>query len=379
MGGFKGTITNVVRDPSKAGGGMAAVAVPLHLALLERGVDARLICGQPPDEPVPSILLGSQNPLWGIGPPAPLVPVQSPPDIVHIHGIWTPFEWRVQRQARKRRARIIVSPHGALAPWALAHRRLKKWVAWNLYQRRSIQAADLIIASSRLEHSQLRHLGVASPIAIIPNGVNEPDSGFIEVAEAKRTKVILFLARLSPAKGVSDLLEAWLSVEDRRGYELHIHGFGEPSYRRFLERRIRQLGMGTHVKLLGPIYGREKWQKLRSCSAYVLPSYTESFGITVVEALLSGLPVITTTSTPWSCISGERLGWVVENDIGQLGQALQAALTLTQSELCAMARRARDYALRNFAWSVIADQYMQTYNWISSPSLPKPEWISIAQ
>ena len=97
--------------------------------------------------------------------------------------------------------------------------------------------------------------------------------------------------------------------------------------------------MGDHVKLGDPLYGDEKWRKLQQSSIYVLPSYSENFGITVAEALLSGLPVITSRATPWSELSSRGLGWIVDNDVTQLRDALDLAVSTDASRLRSHQRR----------------------------------------
>ncbi|WP_145984293.1 glycosyltransferase [Bradyrhizobium nitroreducens] len=350
---------------------MAAVAVPLHHALLDLRANSRLICGLPPEECMDDVSVAGPT-----GRGLRLLPKELLSGLVHIHGLWTPFEWRAQRRARENRALLVISPHGALAPWALAHKRFKKLVAWALYQRRIVQRADLLIANSELEHDQLRQLGLRPPVAVIPNGVDVRRLPLTEVVGAKRGKIVLFLARLSPTKGISDLLEAWRGLEDRKGYELHIHGFGDASYRGSLERHIQECGLVGCVKLLGPLYREEKWEKFCSSSIYALPSYGESFALTIVEALSAGLPVVTTNATPWSHLAEMGLGWVVENDVGQLRQALREALSLTPCQLKSIEKQAKRYA-GNFSWSKIADRYLGTYHWLCDRGMPTPDWISV--
>lgn len=368
-----GAITGVVRNASKSGGGMAAVALSLHHALLAQQVDARLVCGLAPEQDAEHVYVARQ-----IGGATGVLPKQLLRGVIHVHGLWTPFEYFAQVQARRSRALLVISPHGALSPRALDHKRLKKRMAWTLYQRSIVQRAHLLIANSEQEHDHLRRSGLTPPIAIIPNGVEGPKMPVMSSAgvNAERKKIVLFLARLCPTKGIPDLLEAWRGLEDCRGYELHIHGFGEPAYRAHLELRIRQLGLRGDVKLLGPLYDREKWDKLHTSSIYVLPSYTESFGITIAEALSAGLPVITTSATPWAHLAEENLGWIVKNDIGQLRQALREALSLSPFQLKAMANAARRYALQ-FSWPDIAGRYLRTYEWLRDQAASRPEWVGL--
>jgi glycosyltransferase involved in cell wall biosynthesis len=365
-------VTTVVCDASRSGAGMASVALTVH-RLLEGRLDADIVVGLAPEQPVRNLHVVGVN---GSGFRA--LPRNSMHDVVHIHGLWTPFEWRAYREGKMRGARLVISPHGSLEPWALAHKRVKKLAAWTLYQKRILQQSDLLVASTNLERDNFRDLGLTAPIAVIPVGVDTSDrpADLFEPDMSDREKIVLFLARLSPKKGIPDLLEAW-SMIDRYGYELHIHGYGSDSYRTYLENRISALKIGHHVKLCGPLYGEEKWRKLQKSSIYVLPSYSENFGITITEALLSGLPVITSRATPWAELPSRGLGWIVDNDVAQLRDALHLAVSMDVARLRSIRNEARDYA-QKYLWPPIADRYVDTYKWVTELGAPKPDWVSLA-
>jgi len=376
MARIAGATTNVVRDASKTGGGMASVALPLHDALLDRHLDAHIICGLLPEREVRKLHVAGPT-----GDGFRKLSKESMSGLVHIHGLWTPFTWRAHRRARRSGARLIVSPHGSLEPWAFKNKRTKKLAAWWLYQRNILERAELVVVNSDRERDQLRRLGLTSPVAVIAHGVDvraRPED-MLGSPRRDRERVVLFFARLSPKKGIPDLLQAWHSLKDRRGYELHIHGYGEATYLNFVKGLIDELGLGRHVKLLGGLFGAEKWRKFQASSIYVLPSYSENFGITVAEALMSGLPVITTRATPWTQLATKRLGWIVDNDVDQLSLALTEALALNPDQLGTIGERAKCYARQNFSWPQIADQYVTTYEWVRNPALPKPDWISLGR
>jgi glycosyltransferase involved in cell wall biosynthesis len=370
----RGAITTVVCDAGKSGAGIASVALNVHRLLSDR-LDADIVAGIAPEHPVSNLhVVGVSGRGFGE------VPRGSMHGVVHIHGLWTPFEWRAYREARARGASVVISPHGALEPWAIRHKRLKKLAAWWLYQRNILQQADLLMASSDIERDNFRKLGLTAPIAVVPVGVDTSDrpQDQPETNMLDREKIVLFLARLSPKKGIPDLLQAWHQMIDRHGYELHIHGYGPASYRSQLEAQISALKLGNHVKLGDPLYGAEKWRKLQRSSIYVLPSYSENFGITVAEALLSGLPVITSRATPWSELPSKGLGWIVDNDVAQLRDALELALSTDATRLRSIRAKARDYA-QQFMWPPIAERYVAAYKWLSEPRTAKPDWVALAK
>ena len=362
-------ITTVVRDASHLGGGMANVANPLHGLLRAAGLDAHFVSGNAADGVTDeSYSVGMSGYGFHLLPPGVMA------SVVHIHGLWTPFEYRAFREAKRRRAVVVMSPHGTLEPLAFAHKRFKKCIAWWLYQKRILQAADLLVVNSPQEAASLRDLGLKLPIAIIPNGVDLRGLS-LELAADEREKTILFFSRIDPIKGIPDLLAAWQSLSDHKGYRLHICGHGEAAYVAGIQKQITSLGL-TNVALLPAVFGADRWDVFARASIYVLPSYSENFGITVAEALSAGVPVITTRATPWSSLAGEGVGWIVGNDVSELASALSAAMNVEPAALSQMRQKAMAYAGQRFGWDAIARQYIETYNWIAAPEKAVPSWVS---
>ncbi|TBF97696.1 glycosyltransferase [Rhizobium leguminosarum] len=367
------SITTMVRDAGRLGGGMADVALNVHSRLAALSVRGHFVCGIEPDHVVENVFLAGRN-----GEAFSSLAAGAFGQIAHIHGIWTAFEWRAYRAARKRGAKVAISPHGALEPWALNHKWLKKRLAWWAYQHSMITNADLLIVNSEQELGHLRALGFRGAIAVIANGVDiDTTSAGYGAEEGLREKVVLFLSRLTAKKGILDLLDAWHRLADKNGYSLHIRGFGESEYENILRRRIDELGEGPTVKLLPAVFGAEKWEAYRRASAYVLPSYSENFGITVAEAMIGGLPVITTKATPWSAVEPERLGWIVDNDVEQLQACLQTVVYMDSDALRDIGERARQFAYERFMWPRIIEKYIATYAWLGEPGDSPPPWVNI--
>lgn len=361
-------IVTAVRDASRHGGGMLNVAYPLHEQLQRLGNNCAFISGKPLElRPETSHCVGVR------GQNFPNLPAELMTSIVHIHGIWTMFEYRAFKEARRRGASILMSPHGALESWPFNHKRTKKRLAWWLYQKRTLQSADLIVVNSPQERQRLRELGLTRPIATIPNGVDL--QGYpARASDDERERIVLFFSRIDRKKGLPDLIDAWCALDDRKGYRLHIHGYGEEAYIENIRRRIAAAGTGD-IALLPPVFGPARWDVFARASVYILPSYSENFGITVAEALAAGLPVITTRATPWGDLANGDLGWIVDNDVPQLRDALQAAINLDPVRLSTMRDRARRYATQRFGWEAIAQKYAETYRWLCEPSMPMPPWI----
>lgn len=349
---------------------MTNVALPLHRRLHHAGAIAHLVSGNMPASAAADNFVVGLN---GRGFRELRPDIMS--SVVHIHGLWTPFEWQAVRESRRRGALIVMSPHGSLEPWAFDHKRTKKRIAWWLYQKHILQMADLLLVNSDQEARRLRELGLVPPVAVIPNGV-DLEGIPTDLATREREKTILFFSRIDPKKGVPDLIDAWRSLTAHHGHSLKICGHGDAAYMAEIRARIEQTGL-ANVSLVAPVFGSERWTLFSRASIYVLPSYSENFGITVAEALIAGLPVITTKSTPWGALATEGIGWIVGNDVAELASALRSAIELDSAALQRMRQKAMSYADQKFSWDAIALQYVDTYNWIASPGTTRPPWVSL--
>ena len=102
-------------------------------------------------------------------------------------------------------------------------------------------------------------------------------------------------------------------------------------------------------------------------TAFVLPTYSENFGNAVAEAMIRGLPVITTTGTPWSVIANRGIGWYIEPREEPLQQALEQLVRTSPERLAEMGSLARDYAQNNLVISAVRPRLLDMYTRILKP------------
>lgn len=282
--------------------------------------------------------------------------------LVHDHGQWLPINHASAVLARQRRLPRIVSPRGMLSPWTRNHRGWKKRAAWWLYAHRDITQTQVVHATSELEARELRALGITQPIALIPNGV-ELARTLPAASSPPQRPYLLFLGRVHRKKGIRELLRVWQSLEPGE-WELVIAGPDE-------ERILSRSSLPGQVRYVGRVEGEAKHQLMQQASLFVLPSYSENFGVAVAESLIAGVPVIATHGTPWQQLAAHNCGWWIPMNEDCLRETLGAAMATPQDQLRAMGRRGRDFATRSFSWPRIAEQMAHVYLWMVG-SGPQP-------
>lgn len=326
-------------------------------------------------------------------------PTGSPPDLVHVHGLWSPFLHRVATWARRRDVPVIVSPQGMLTPWSLAQKRLKKRLALAVYQRRDLDTAAAIHATADAEVEDVRRLGLRQPVVVAPFGIAIPDPAAAPPrwSAAGGRPVALFVSRIHPKKGLVNLLEAWARLRaepgagrrDRPPWCLLVAGPDEAGHKAELlalaaarglaveDRPIRGTGpldTAADVVFTGPVFGAEKTALYQRSDVFVLPTHSENFGVVVLEALACGLPVLTTKGAPWGDLedvrrpgrsgAGARAGWWIDVGVDPLVATLRQVMLAGDEELRQIGDNARWFATERYSWSAAAGTMREAYEWL---------------
>jgi glycosyltransferase involved in cell wall biosynthesis len=283
------------------------------------------------------------------------------PCIAHDHGIWLPTNVLAARVARRAQVPFVVSPHGMLEPWSLGRRALKKRLAWHAYQRPLLRSAVAFHATSEDELRSLRTLGFGQPIAVIPHGVDAPPRPLARPTGETRTA--LFLGRLHPVKGIETLLRAWAALRPS-GWRLIVAGPDQGGFGPRMRALSGALGLGGCVTFPGEVDDAGKWTLFERADLFVLPSHTENFGMVVGEALLAGLPVVTTEHTPWRWIESDSCGWCVAPRLEAITAALRDSTSRSPADLAAMGERGRQAAQQRCSWPIAARAMAAFYAWL---------------
>ncbi len=301
-------------------------------------------------------------------------------DLVHAHGIWKYPSIAALRWARRGRRPYIVSPHGMLDSWALAQSPWRKRAAGALYENHHLEGAACLHALTRAEARSMRSYGLKNPVCVIPNGVQIP----AQAAPARPTwgetvaaeeRVLLYLGRLHPKKGLTALLVAWSQLRldsAARFWKLVIAGGDEQGHCEWLRRLCGVLGIAGTVVFAGPQYGADKAASFARASAFVLPSQSEGLPMAVLEAWAGALPVLMTPecNLPEGFEAGAAIPIAAPGPV-EIRNALERLFRTPLARLGTMGARGRELARQKFSWDSAAREMKLVYEWaLGSGEMP---------
>jgi glycosyltransferase involved in cell wall biosynthesis len=356
---------------SQQGGGVSYAVNALSRSLPASSVDVSLFGGLPTRGPSGFAFMPGMLPAMHA----------ADLDILHVHGLWMYPSIAGRKWSSAKGRPHIVSPHGMLDPWALANSRWKKRLAWTLFEHGNLARAACLHALTEAEALAMRRIGLTNPIAVIPNGIDmpsaRPDWPPPDWLRCDDRKLLLFLGRLHPKKGLLQLAESWARLAKRsdltKRWVLAIGGWDDGGHLRSLEAAIRAHGLESDILLPGPLYGEAKEVALRHARAFVLPSLSEGLPIAVLEAWSYGLPVFMTQAC--GVPEGFDRGAAFEISVDPGAMADTFASTLGDAAaLSAAGARGRELARQRFEWAHIAAEMTDVYRWLAG-SAPRPTTI----
>ena len=280
-------------------------------------------------------------------------------DVVHVHGLLNPVSSLAARTCIRRGWPLVIRPFGTMSRYTFAHRRgVLKRAYSALLDRPNLRHARAIHFTTDVERNESTWQGIrwnGRAFVIPPPWVSDDGVPMRQSREHRRT--ILFLSRLHPVKNLELLLEAWPLVQKcMPESRLLVAGAGNADYVRNL--RARAAG---DVSFLGHVEAEQKRKLLADADLFVLPSLHENFGIAVLEALASGLPVVVTPEVQLSHFVAEHsLGLVSQRSPEALAHAIVSALSGAElNDRC----RSQGAALvsEHFSIQAVGEQLLQMY------------------
>lgn len=326
-------------------------------------------------------------------------------DLVCSHGLWRYTSVAVHCWHRKGGRPYIVHPHGMLDGWAVRNSRWKKRLASICYEAAHLRDAACLCALCEAEADAFRQYGLRNPIALIPNGVDVEEAGDVRALERESVssvgaleretvptgrKVLLFLGRIHPKKGLANLLKAWKEV-GKKDWVLAIAGWDESGHEPQLKRLCAELGLSWaeerrreneegraqregSVVFLGPQFGEAKAECYRWCEGFILPSLSEGLPMAVLEAWSYGKPVLMTPqcNLPQGFTAGAALE--IPTDAAGITRGLLEFMGMTDCQRMRIGQCGLELVRAGFNWKSIGAQMQSVCAWVTGNG-PRPDCV----
>lgn len=366
-------VLHVIPSVSERSGGPAAAIVPMCRALRADGIDVLLATTS---HGLTRNLTDSVSDYKGV--PARFFPVQagasfkySRPltswlkssvkdfDVVHIHAVFNHASVAAAKECRRAGVPYIVRPLGTLDPWSMKQKASRKKIFWSLVGKRMLQGSAAVHYTAEAEKKATEESLGINHGRVIALGVEVKGSEPIKKAldyfpVLGGQPYVLFLSRLDPKKNVEGLIDAFRSLK-QDAWCLVIAGDGPRDYVSTLKQKA---GGSEKIIFTGWVEGEQKEALLRDAALFVLPSHQENFGLSVMEAMAHGVPVLVSPHVNLAPeIGTTNAGWVVE--LAQLSNGLAVVLH-DEAERARRGKAATGFA-RQHTWQRTATELAQLY------------------
>ncbi|MDJ0795460.1 MAG: glycosyltransferase [Calothrix sp. MO_167.B12] len=291
-------------------------------------------------------------------------------DLVHVHAIFSYASTVAMAIARLQKVPYIVRPLGQLCEWSLQQSANKKQIYLKLIENANLNSSQRIHFTSEQEQQEASQLNLTAPSFILSHGISIPE--IIPDARQELRKhfnlpvdepIILFLSRLHPKKGLDYLIPA-LSKLSNYKFTFILAGSGEAEYENAIKSLVVNHGIEKRTHFSGFVKGELKNLLIQGADLFALTSYSENFGISVLEALAGGLPVLITPGVALAdMVKQQQVGYITELDVAAITAAIQQFLD-NPEEGKKMGDRARKLIMEKYTWDKIACQMQQVYTHI---------------
>ncbi|HEX2115680.1 MAG TPA: glycosyltransferase, partial [Alphaproteobacteria bacterium] len=236
------------------------------------------------------------------------------------------------------------------------------------FQNRVIRGAAALHYTAAEEMKLAEPYAHGAPGVVIPNGLDLAEYADLPRPGGVRSghpaiagrRIVLFLGRLNFKKGL-DLLVPAFAEACRSVNDLHLVIAGpDDGMRQETERLVAEARIGDRITFLGMLGHAQKLAAYRDAAMFVLPSYSENFGIAVVEAMACGVPVVISDKVNiWREVQEAGAGLVAPTTVSAVAD--QIVRLARDPEAAAMGARGRRLVEERFSWDKIACDLESVY------------------
>lgn len=220
---------------------------------------------------------------------------KNPDLILHIHGLWM---WQNIIPIFLPKCSYVYSPHGSISDYTFSNLGKVKKIYWHLLQKRVLKGAKIIHVTSELEKKWLVLKGFDEKKIFILNLGMKIAS--INVKDKVRTKNLkfAFVGRIVPIKNLDFFLEVFTNFIKTNNQDWSIDIIGGYSSQ-FGKDLFKKYNKYNYINFLGELIPDEVSHALRKADIAVLPSFSENFSYSILEAITCGCYILSSTGTPW--------------------------------------------------------------------------------
>jgi glycosyltransferase involved in cell wall biosynthesis len=292
--------------------------------------------------------------------PKVALPADTTPDVLHVHSAFVPMNTSVIRAWSRP---VVVSPHGGFDPASLKRGLLRKRVYSVLYEKRALRRSAVVVALTEVEAAQVRAYAGNVISVVVPNGVAPRPTESSGTPFRRRVgipadaRIALFVGRLDVRhKGLDRLVAATAAAPS---WQFVLIGPDYRGGRRQLQQRATDYGTPARLHFVGQLEGATLANAYAAADLFVLPSRWEGLPMSLLEALVQGVPSLVTPEVDRLVpVSQSGAGWV--SAPAELGTTLEALATLPPAEWSRRAEAARELAQR-YNWDDVAAAYEEIY------------------
>jgi poly(glycerol-phosphate) alpha-glucosyltransferase len=270
-----------------------------------------------------------------------------------------------------------------LDPWAVRNSSWKKRIAGWLYEREHLAGAACLRALCHAEADAIRKFGLRNSVCVVPNAIDLPSArdaqAFGPSPFPSDRRILLYLGRIHPKKGLVPLLDAWAQVQktlrpDADPWLLAIAGWEQGTHQRQLRQRAADLGIARSVAFLGPQFEERKAACYRHCDAFILPSVSEGLPMVVLEAWAYGKPVLMTAECNLPQGFSNLAAIRIETAAESIAEGIRQLFAITPGQRKEIGQRGLALVRAEYSWPSVAARMLAVQEWVARGG-PIPESV----